>query len=125
MVGARLFVAIVVPGLAALSRAGSESANTARTATKQYTLEESKSIAEAFLVEKAVTTYIGTRESLKLVSVAALADRSRKLAFTFEYDSRENESEAIPHRAVIVTEQGKVISAALDGKWDMLRQKKL
>lgn len=138
MGGAKFFVAIVIPGLLAgpaSACADAPAANPSPAAVKQFTLQESHAIAEDFMKRKAASAFDGIPETLKLTAVSTTANHPQRLTFVFELDSRhagygdgmeQMLAQVITHhRAVVVVEQGEVISAEIDDRWDMLQQESL
>jgi hypothetical protein len=97
-----------------------------------YTQERSQQIAQNAVVHEPTYVFDGMPETLKLVSTRTL-ESPDSWTFTFEYSSRHGGygdrsgqivTQAItPHQAVVTVQQGKITSAVLDGKWDMILQK--
>ena len=136
--GAKLFVAIVIPSMLAIPAvacADASATNPPPTAIRQYSLPESQSIAEDFVKSEATFVFDGMKETLKLTSTSTTANRPQRFNFTFEFDSRhagygdrtgQMVAQVITHhRATVIVEQGKVVSATMDERWDMLEQKPL
>jgi hypothetical protein len=86
-------------------------------------------LAEQFVMNEATFAFDGVDGSLALMSVTRAGERQ---IFTFHFEclhggygdrsglvSREG---LTPHRAVIQVESGQVVSALMDGRWDMLTQ---
>lgn len=92
----------------------------------------SKQVAEEFVKTEATFRFDGIPETLKLTSTKAVTDGEE---FTFEFDSRQAGygdragqilAQVITHhKAVVTIKAGKVESAIMDGKWDMMRQQGL
>lgn len=117
-----------------------------RTCPAYLTEEWSRDLAEEFVRNSPTFAFDGIAESLELTATAVFTkkiisanapaeDEIRGWEFTFRFESRhagygdrtgQMLSQVItPHEAVITVEQGKVISAIMDGKWDILRQSML
>ena len=101
---------------------------------KIFSQEESQEIAEEFLRNSPTFVFDGMEETLELVDTLTARCPSC-WAFIFEFDSRhagygdrtgQTLAQVItPHRAVIGVEQGKLNSAVMDEKWDMLEQQEI
>jgi len=112
----------------------------------EFSEETTQQLAEDFVRHSPTFAFDGIAESLELTATAAFSekhisidtpaeDEVRGCEFTFQFESRhagygdrtgQMLSQVItPHEAVITVEQGKVISAIVDGKWDILRQSML
>jgi len=106
------------------------------TVTEFSTLAEmseewSRDIAEEFVKNSRTFTYDGIEETLELTETL-VARCPFCWSFTFEFDclhagygNREGEVLAqviTPHEAVVIVDKGEVVSAIMDGEWDMLRQ---
>ena len=91
----------------------------------------SRNIAEEFVRNSPTFTYDGIEETLVLTGTMLLRC-PYCWAFSFEFDSRHagygcREGEALAqvithHETVISIDKGEVVSAVMDGKWDMLQQ---
>lgn len=97
----------------------------------QFTAEQSQQIAEQFVRSSPTFTYDGMEETLSLTE-SQTAGCPSCWEFTFAFDSRhagygDRTGQVLaqvitPHQVVVSVEEGEVISAIMDGKWDMLRQ---
>ena len=93
--------------------------------------EWSQNIAEEFVKNSPTFSYDGIEETLELTKTLT-ARCPFCWAFTFEFDSRyagygNRDGEVLaqvitPHEAVIIMDKGEIVSAVMDGGWDMLRQ---
>lgn len=93
--------------------------------------EWSRNIAEEFVMNSPTFSYDGIEETLELTNTLT-ARCPFCWAFTFEFDSRHagygnREGEVLaqvitPHKAVIIMDKGEIVSAVMDGKWDILRR---
>jgi hypothetical protein len=100
----------------------------------QMSQEGSRDIAEEFVRNSPTFTYDGMEETLKLTETLT-ARCPFCWTFTFEFDSRaagygdrtgQMLAQVITHhRAVIAVDKHEIISAVMDDKWDMLRQREL
>ncbi len=91
--------------------------------------KESKQVAEEFVKAEATFRFDGIPETFNLTSTKSVTDGEE---FTFEFDSRQAGygdragkmlAQVITHhKAVVTIKAGKVKSAIMDGRWDMLRQ---
>ena len=100
----------------------------------QIPQEVSRKFAEDFLKNSPTFVFDGIEDSLKLTKTLTARCPSCWV-FTFEFDSRhagygDRARQVLaqvltPHRATIGVEQGKIKSAVMDDKWDMLNQKTL
>ncbi len=96
--------------------------------------EDSQKIAEDFLRGSPTFRFDGIEDTLKLVLIEA-GGKPYRWEFHYAFQSRQagygDRSGLIlaqvitDHKAQIVVEQGEVVHAVLDGKWDMIRQKML
>lgn len=94
--------------------------------------EESQQIAMAFLRSSPTFRFDGMESTLKLVG-SEVGEKSGNWVFHYEFQSRQAgygdrtgmmlAQVITDHKAEIVVEQGKVVSAVLDGKWDELNQR--
>lgn len=94
--------------------------------------QDSQNIAVDFLRSSATFRFDGMENTLKLVWSRA-DEKAYRWEFHYEFESRHAgygdrnglmlAQVITDHRVQIVVEQGKVIYAVLDGKWNMLRQK--
>lgn len=94
--------------------------------------EDSQKIAVDFLRTSPTFRFDGIEDTLKLVWSGA-EEKPYRWEFHYEFQSRHAGygdrtglilAQVITnHRAQIVVEQGEVVHAVLDDKWDMLRQK--
>ena len=101
---------------------------------KVVSKEDSQKIAADFLRTSPTFRFDGIEDTLKLVWSGA-DEKSNCWEFHYEFQSRHAgygdrtglivAQVITEHTAQIVVEQGEVIHAVLDGKWDMLRQKML
>ena len=102
--------------------------------TTEVTEEESRDIAEDFLLNSPTFVFDGIEDSLELVDTQPV-QCSSCWQFTFEFESRHAGygdrtgqvlAEVItPHQAIIMVEQGEVTDAVMDDKWDMLAQQEI
>ena len=86
-------------------------------------------IAQDFLEAEATFKFDGMKETLKLTETKALSDGYE---FVFEFQSSHagygDRTDMVlaqvitPHQARIVVQQSQVVSAVMDGNWDMLKQ---
>ncbi len=100
--------------------------------TNVVSKDESQEIAVEFLRNSPTFRFDGMEATLKLVGSEA-GDKPNNWVFHFEFQSRQAgygdrtglmlAQVITDHRAQIVVEQGEVVYAVLDGKWDELRQK--
>lgn len=98
------------------------------------TIENSKKIAEDFIKNAPTYKFDGIPETFKYESFETLRC-PYCWEFTFKFDSRQggygDRTNKIviqvitPHTAKIIVQEGKIISAILDEKWDELNQKSL
>lgn len=94
--------------------------------------EESQKIAKDFLQNSPTFKFDGMENTLKLVSTTALK-KPHSWQFEYEFQCRHAgygdrtgkilAQVITPHKAQIVVQEGEVVHALLDGKWDMLRQR--
>ena len=94
--------------------------------------QDSQNIAVDLLRSSATFRFDGIEDTLKLVWSGA-DKKPYRWEFHYEFESRHAgygdrtglilAQVITDHRAQIVVEQGQVVHAVLDGKWDMLRQK--
>lgn len=97
--------------------------------------EESQRIAEGFLRSSLTFIFDGIEESVRLVDTIAPQRMPDYRVFLFTFDSghaghgdRTGQvlAEVItPHKVAITVDQGKIILALMDRKWDMLTQKEV
>ncbi len=109
-------------------------ANPSNQEPKVVSQEDSQKIAVNFLRSSPTFTFDGIEDTLKLVWIGA-EETPYRWEFHYEFQSRQagygDRSGLIlaqvitDHKAQIVVEQGEVVHAVLDGKWDMIRQKML
>lgn len=95
------------------------------------TEEGSRKIAEQFLRTSPTFAFDGIEESVALVEVL-YPDIEYAWGFVFRFESRHpgygDRSGRVlaqvitPHEAIINVEQGEVVSATIDGRWDMIAQ---
>ena len=110
-----------------------------------FTEEDSRQIAEEFVLNSPTFVFDGIENTLVLTNTAAFtkavispdapAHDTRGWEFTFEFESRhpgygDRTGQVLaqvitPHEAVITVEQGEVTSAVMDGEWDMINQEML
>jgi hypothetical protein len=96
--------------------------------------EQSLEIAREFLLNSPTFRFDGMEETLKLVEIVR-SDAPGRWEFVFSFHSRhagygDRTGQVLlpvvtPHTAHITVEKGWVVSAVLDGRWDMLRQEML
>lgn len=93
--------------------------------------EKSQRAAREFLLGGPTFRFDGIEDSIKLLSTSTgRAPDSWEFAYEFQcrqagYGDRSGQMLAqviTDHRAQILVEQGKVVHAVLDGRWDELRQ---
>lgn len=101
-------------------------------APPQQSEDESQRIAVAFILSSPTFTRDGREDTLRLVATTAL---EQPFSWQFEYEfqcgtpgygrmtPRPAPIIITSHRAEIVVQEGKVISAVLDDKWNMLQQR--
>ena len=97
----------------------------------EFSEETTQQLAEDFVRHSPTFAFDGIEDTLKLEETL-YPDIENAWQFVFKFESRhagygdrmgQMLSQVItPHEAVITVEQGKVISAIMDGKWDILRQ---
>jgi len=100
-------------------------------ARKVVSKQDSQKIATDFLRNSPTFRFDGIEDTLKLAWSGG--EELYHWEFHYEFQSRHAgygdrtglilAQVITDHRAQIVVEQGKVVHAVLDGKWDMLRQK--
>ena len=93
-------------------------------------LEQGKQTAEEFVKMESTFRFDGIEETLELTGTVSVANGWK---FTIEFDSRHAGygnrtgqilAQVITHHVAVVTVQsGKVTSAAMDGVWDMIKQR--
>jgi hypothetical protein len=98
------------------------------------TEENSRQLAEEFVKNSPTFEFDGMEDSLKLVETL-YPDIENAWQFVFQFESRhagygdrtgQMLAQVItPHEAIITVENGKVESAVMDEKWDMINQKML
>ncbi len=120
-------VTLAAVGLIALTVAG-------QACQTQYTEEASRDIAEEFVKNSPTLTFDGIEGSLELVETL-YPDIENAWTFVYRFESRHADygdrtgqvlAQVItPHEVTITVEQGKVKSAIMDEKWDMIDQKML
>lgn len=103
-------------------------------ATAPYLEEESRDIAREFVENSPTFEFDGIEESLELVETL-YPDILYAWQFVFRFESRhagygDRTGQVLaqvitPHRSIITVEEGEVVSAVLDGKWDMMNQEML
>ena len=96
-----------------------------------YTEEGSRKIAEQFLRTSPTFAFDGIEESVALIEVL-YPDIEYAWGFVFRFESRHpgygDRSGRVlaqvitPHEAKINVERGEVVSATIDGRWDMIAQ---
>ncbi len=127
-------LALAMTGLLLVAGCGSSDTD----ASEEVSLEESQSIARDFLVSSPTFKFDGVPESVKLIASSESTKDTKGvtslLQYAFAYEFRclhagyGDRSERIvaevetPHTAQIVVTDGRVISAMMDEKWDMLTQ---
>lgn len=102
------------------------------TGTPGLTEEDYRKIAQEFVMTDSTFLFDGIKESLKLVETLR-PDNKNSFTFVFKFESRhagygDRTGQVLlqvitPHEAAITIEQGKINSALMDGRWDMLNQK--
>jgi hypothetical protein len=114
-----------------------------KTCPYYLTEEGSRELAEEFVRNSPTFRFDGNQVTLELTNTAAftkkeiaagspVGDEIRGWEFTFYFESahagfgdRTGQMLAqviTPHEAAITVEQGEVINAVMDGKWDMIKQ---
>ena len=96
-----------------------------------YTQEESMQIAEQFIKTAPTYAYDAMEDGLVLVDTKQLGSSAWELTYEFDshiagYGNRSGMAVAqviTPHTAVVRVENGDVVYAVYDGKWDELNQK--
>ena len=94
--------------------------------------EESQEIARQYVINEPTFVFDGMVETLALVNTTTLKC-PYCWEFVYQYDCRQagygNRTGLMvaqvitPHTATIVVQEGKVTSAVMDSKWDMMGQK--
>lgn len=127
------YFAVITLSLAALlaGACAGESPAPIPTPTPQIS-PESQKVAEEFVRNDPTFVFDGMPETLKLIG-AQTRQSQTELVYIFEFQSRhagydDRTGQVLaqvitPHQAVITVQEGQVISAVMDGKWDMLTQK--
>jgi hypothetical protein len=97
----------------------------------EYTEEEARELAEKFMKNGPTFTFDGIEDTLKLTETLYL-DIENAWQFVFTFDSRHSgygdrtgqmlAQVITPHEATIIVEKGEIVSALMDGKWDMIFQ---
>jgi len=92
--------------------------------------ESSRKVAEEFVRQEATFRFDGITETLEVVNTIALGEGWQ---FTIEYESRhagygDRSGEALlevitPHTCLVTVENGEVVWAVMDQKWDMIEQR--
>lgn len=100
----------------------------------RITEEAARQIAENFVRNSPTFAFDGIVESLELVETL-YPDIEQAWSFVFHFESRQagygdrtgqKLAQVItPHEAMVTVEQGKVKTALMDNKWDMVNQKML
>jgi len=100
---------------------------------KAVSREESQAIAVQFLRSSPTFRFDGIEGTLRLAASEAGA-KANSWVFNYEFQSRQagygdrtgliGAQVITDHRAQIVVEQGEVVSAIIDDRWDELRQKR-
>jgi len=95
---------------------------------------ESEGIARDYVKNCPTFEYDGMEETLELVETEEL-EGTDSWRFTYEFDSRhagygDRTGQVLaqvitPHEAVITVQESEVVSAVMDGKWDMMAQEML
>ena len=98
---------------------------------QQYSIEESKSIAQDFIQQSATLQFDGIDHSLELVNTGEL-ECSGCWEFTCRFESRHSgygdragqmlAQVITPHEAKITVERNEVTEGILDGTWNMLTE---
>ncbi|MBA7683966.1 hypothetical protein ES703_92354 [subsurface metagenome] len=114
------------------ARTPAQNQNDQNQAPGAVSKEESQEIAAEFLRNSPTFRFDGMENTLKLVR-SEVGEKPYNWVFHYEFQSRHAgygdrtglilAQVIIDHRAEIVVEQGEVIYAVLDGRWDMLRQR--
>lgn len=134
LISALLCVGLVLCPLVAVGCSNIPAQNQAsqNQGPKVVSKEDSQKIAVDFLRTSPTFRFDGIEDTLKLVWSGA-EEKPYRWEFHYEFQSRHAGygdrtglilAQVITnHRAQIVVEQGEVVHAVLDDKWDMLRQK--
>lgn len=122
---------LLVATLAVLTLIASACATPDSGANKRMTEEEARQIAEDFVRNSPTFTFDGIEDTLELVGTL-YPDIENSWQFVFQFESRQAGygdrtgqmllQVITPHEAVITIEEGKVKSALMDEKWDMINQ---
>jgi hypothetical protein len=108
-----------------------EPSGSQKTKEKTMSEEESQRIALEYLRSSPTFAFDGMEDTLKLVSGTA---QSKPYSWQFEYEFKCRHAGygdragmmlaqvITSHRAQIIVEEGEIIRAVIDDKWDMLRQ---
>jgi len=102
-----------------------------QSSESSYTQEECMQIAEQFIRTAPTYAYDATGDGLVLVGTEQLNSSAWEIRYEFEsrtagYGNRSGMMVAqviTPHTAVVRVENGDVVYAVYDGKWDELNQK--
>ncbi|MBN1369688.1 MAG: hypothetical protein JW954_05585 [Dehalococcoidaceae bacterium] len=96
---------------------------------QMHTEESSRKVAEEFVRQEATFRFDGIPETLEVASTTAIGEGWQ---FAIEYESRhagygDRSGEALlevitPHTCLVTVENGEVVSAVMDQKWDMIEQ---
>jgi hypothetical protein len=130
MIRTEHFILAVVVGLSAVLAGIAAVQNDVAAMPAHPTLSESpRRVAEQFLRTEDTFAFDGVDSSLALMAVSR-AGEQQTFSFRFEslhggYGDRAGRTlpQAItPHQAIITVEGGRVVSAIMDGRWDMLAQ---
>jgi len=105
-----------------------------RTCPDYLTEEGSRKLAEEFVRNSPTFTFDGREDTLRLVETL-YPDIENAWQFVFQLESShagygDRTGQMLlpvitPHEAVVTVEKGEVISALMDGKWDIMNQKML
>jgi hypothetical protein len=130
MVRTEHFILALVIGLAVIFAGVAPGTAEVAALPNHPTVSESpRQVALQFLRQEATFARDGAESSLALMSVT-LAGERQTFTFSFEclhggYGGRAGQTVTpaiTPHRAVIAVEGGRVVSALMDRRWDMLAQ---
>lgn len=103
-------------------------------ANGKMTEEEARQLAENFVENSPTFTFDGIEDTLQLVETL-YPDIENAWQFVFQFESRQSGygdrtgqillQVITPHEAIITVEEGQVVSAIMDEKWDMINQRML
>ena len=125
---------LLIMTLAILTLIASSCTTPADGVESRMTEDKAREMAEDFVMSGPTFAFDGIENTLQLVETL-YPDIENAWQFVFHFESRQAgygdrtgqmlAQVITPHEAVITVEQGKVKSAVMDGKWDMVNQKML